>query len=159
MRSVIVTLLLFIFLISCSLVNENGNTKTVTELMEGKWKLVSVFGSPYDTARIPSYNTIIEFTFKDTLIEDHDERGTFTINGKIKFLEGGIYGNTEGPSPSYWDEWPLSWVSFEDTLIAIVDDMSGPRTLAINEVTEDSLTLDFLYWWFTTELTYARVIE
>lgn len=166
MKLLVSTLIPLSILTSCSVSNETDGAMTNQEMIEGKWLLTEVLNAsrsdhpaPPDTIayEVPDFTTILSFSFDDKLIEDDENWGTYMENGKIKFLEGGIYGTSEGPFPDYWDEWPFSYWGSQDTLLARVDDRTFPRILIIQEVTEDYLLLEFEYFWYETWLKYNRI--
>ncbi len=138
---------------------------TVSELLEGNWRLIEkqAFwannGEPTDELLPPDYNSIIEFRIVDYEVTDNPEVGAYTVNGEIHFIYGDLLGTSETPVPEYWDHWPFSWEEFEVSLIARVFDMSFPRRFTINEISDNSLTLIFHYFWYDTFLYYERYEE
>ena len=157
--------LFFVILCSCSRNDEVVLPEpTVSELLEGKWRLVErqVFwagdGEPYDELTPPDYNSIIEFKLKDYEVINNP-LDYYIVNGELHFIYGDIMGSSETRIPEYWSYWPFSWDVFEVSMIARVDDMSFPRSFTIHEIGENSLILIFHYFWFDTKLYFERYEE
>ncbi len=147
--------------ISCSKSDDIILTEpTVSELLVGKWKLIQTqtfLGEvPQNEPTSPDYASIIEFKLGDKLITNDPDYGDYTINGELQFIYGDIIGISESPIQSYTDTWPFGWTEFEVSMYMYVDPLDFPKSIDIKEISNDSLTLIFHYFWFDALLYYER---
>ena len=152
MKNLFVSTLLLLIIVGCK---EDEPVPSVSELLPGKWELVSIQDADESDKFPPMHPMTLAIIIRDSSALSEGE--PFISNGEFRFYNSDLYGYTAPENYNSPKIWQWKWNEFEKSMTDMTDTWEFPINIYIISVSENSLILQadgFPYW---PKLYYRKI--